>query len=127
VGTPLLPANIRSEITGSTHNSGKSGRELSIDKIVKQLTRRATMPYIARENRGKYADAIDDILNSLPESSAEAAGEFTYVIYRLLERFNGRYWERALGTGSVVMAILELYRRSHAPYEDVKLAEHGDV
>lgn len=85
------------------------------------------MPYIANKDREKYADAIDDILTALPENSADAAGEFTYVIYKLLERFNGRYWERALGIGSVVMAILEIYRREHIQYEDKKMAEHGDV
>ena len=85
------------------------------------------MPYIAKENREKYADAIKDILSALPENSADAAGEFTYVIYKLLERFNGRYWERALGIGSVVMAIHEMYRMQHIQYEDEKMAEHGDV
>ena len=85
------------------------------------------MPYIAKKNREKYADAIHDILTALPESSADAAGEFTYVIYKLLERFNGKYWERALGIGSIVMAILEIYRRKHVQYEDQKMTEHGDV
>ncbi len=85
------------------------------------------MPYITRKNREKYADAIDDILTALPENTTDAAGEFTYVIYKLLERFNGRYWERTLGIGSVVMAILEIYRRKHVQYEDQKMAEHGDV
>lgn len=85
------------------------------------------MPYIAKENRERYVGAINDILSALPENSADAAGEFTYVIYKLLERFNGRYWERALGIGSVVMAIHEMYRREHIQYEDKKIAEHGDV
>ncbi len=85
------------------------------------------MPYIAKENREKYADAIHDILTALPENSADAAGEFTYVIYKLLERFNGKYWERALGIGSILMAILEIYRRKHVQYEDQKMTEHGDV
>lgn len=85
------------------------------------------MPYIEKEKREKYTEAIQSILNSLPESSAEAAGEFTYVIFKLLQKFNGRYWERALGTGSAVMAIMEMYRREHAGYEDEKTATHGDV
>ncbi|NIO16453.1 MAG: hypothetical protein GTN70_05570 [Deltaproteobacteria bacterium] len=85
------------------------------------------MPYIGTDKREKYTEAIQSILDSLPESPAEAAGEFTYVIYKLLQKFNGRYWERALGTGSAVMAIMEMYRREHAGYEEEKMATHGDV
>lgn len=85
------------------------------------------MPYVEKEKRDKYSEAIQSILNLLPDGSAEAAGEFTYVLYRLLQKFNGKYWERALGTGSAVMAIMEMYRRDHALYEDGKIAEHGDV
>lgn len=85
------------------------------------------MPYIRKERRKEYSEPIEQILKSLPESSSEAAGEFTYVIYKLLTKFNGRYWERALGTGSVMMAVMEMYRMSHSGYEDGKIAEHGDV
>ncbi|NIS73794.1 MAG: hypothetical protein GTO08_00620 [Deltaproteobacteria bacterium] len=85
------------------------------------------MPYIPIKEREKYTEAIESILNLLPDDSADAAGEFTYVIYRLLKKFNGKYWERALGAGSAVMAIMEMYRREHAGYEDEKIAEHGEV
>lgn len=85
------------------------------------------MPYIHKEKRQKYTEAIESILLSLPEDSKEAAGEFTYVLYNLLKRFNGKYWERALGTGAAVMALFEMYRRDHAPYEEGKIADHGDL
>jgi hypothetical protein len=85
------------------------------------------MPYIAKERRKRYDRTIEEILEALPDNSEEAAGDFTYVIYRLLTKFNGRYYERALGMGSLVMACMEMYRRSHGPYEDEKIWEHGDL
>jgi hypothetical protein len=86
------------------------------------------MPYIKQEERKKYEThlaAIEHILLHLPVD--KAAGEFTYVIYRLLKRFNGVFATRAVGMGCVVAAILEMYRQDHAPYEDQKQHENGDV
>jgi len=85
------------------------------------------MPYIPQERREEYDVAINTILSRLPDDQTKAAGEFTYVIYRLLDTFNGKYWERALGVGSLIMAILEIYRKNHGLYEDTKIKQHGDV
>lgn len=86
------------------------------------------MPYIEKENRKKYDKPVNEILDLLDEVGGHtAAGPFTYVVYRLLKYWSGRYWMRALGIGCLVCAILEMYRKEHGPYEDEKIKENGDV
>ena len=86
------------------------------------------MPYIKQDKRNLYDHNIDALYYTLEHTEArEAAGDFTYIIYRLLKRFSGKYWMRALGIGCLVCAILEMYRVDHAKYEDKKIAENGDV
>jgi hypothetical protein len=82
------------------------------------------MPYVTDTVREKYDDHIDDINNTAPN-----AGELTYVIYRLAKAFSagGTYARYALVIGCFICAILELYRRVVAPYEDTKIKENGDV
>lgn len=86
------------------------------------------MPYIKQEDRTKYDGHIDKILYALDHTASdEAAGHFTYVVYRLLNRFNRRFWHRALAIGCLVCAILEIYRKEHSFYEDAKELENGRV
>jgi len=86
------------------------------------------MPYIKQEHRKLYDKSIGDILFVMEHTEAtEAAGHFTYIIYRLLKRFNGKFWMRALGIGCLVCAILEMYRRDQAAYEDGKINSNGDI
>jgi len=85
------------------------------------------MPYIRLSDRKKYDAAIESLLGNMPEECVACAGDFTYIIYKLLARFNKRYWQRALGTGCLMMAIQEVYRREHIVYEDTKIKEEGDV
>ena len=86
------------------------------------------MPYITQKNRELYNGPISEILFVLSHREmTDAAGDFTYIIYRLLMRFRPRFWMRALGIGCLICAILELYRRDHAEYEDEKIQENGDV
>jgi len=85
------------------------------------------MPYIKPERRKRYDAAIDFLLDALPNSNWEGAGDFTYIIYRLLKRFNKDYTSRALGTGCLEMAKQEMYRKSHADYEEEKRKLHGEV
>lgn len=86
------------------------------------------MPYIDQKVRELYDLPIKDLMWRLDHtSSSEAAGAFTYIVYKLLQRFNRHFWHRALGIGCLICAILEIYRREHAPYEDQKIKENGDV
>ena len=88
------------------------------------------MPYIEKEQRRRYDRPIDEILKRLEDEEPRkelAAGQFTYVVYRLLKFWSGKFWMRALGIGCLIMAILELYRVDNAKYEDTKIQENGDV
>ncbi len=86
------------------------------------------MPYITPDQREKYDGAlteIEDIINHL--SIQQVAGEFTYIVYRLLKRFNVSFFYRALGIGCMVCVILEMYRQEHSRYEDIKKDKNGGV
>jgi hypothetical protein len=86
------------------------------------------MPYIQKETRKLYDGAVNEILFVLDHREAtDAAGDFTYIVYRLLKRFSLKFWMRALGIGCLVCAILEIYRRDHALYEEQKIHENGDI
>lgn len=86
------------------------------------------MPYIKQEDREKLEPAVAALEGRWAKLTiGQVAGEFTYVVYRLAKRFSERYADRATGFGCLAMAMHELYRRSHAPYEDTKIKENGDV
>lgn len=80
------------------------------------------MPYISQKRR-------QDIDGG---ALAQDAGELNYAITRLaddyLMRKGGlRYAHLNEVMGALECAKLELYRRLAAPYEDLKIAESGDV
>lgn len=87
------------------------------------------MPYIKMENRGKYDEVLQeliDILKGLPIDRID--GELNYVITRILkESYPLRYFNLNRAVGVLECAKLEFYRRVVAPYEDVKIKESGDV
>lgn len=86
------------------------------------------MPYIDKSLRAIYDNEINIILQRLSVlNPQDAAGIFTYVIYRLLKYFNGKFWMRALGMGCLVCAIFEWYRRDISEYENEKIEQYGDV
>lgn len=86
------------------------------------------MPYIKPDERLHYDTQIKTITDKWPLLDLkDVAGHFTYIVYRLLKFFSGKFWMRALGIGCLVCAILEIYRKEHAPYEDQKIEENGDV
>lgn len=86
------------------------------------------MPYITPKEREKYESHILGIEYILyHQSVTKAAGEFTYIIYRLLKRFNVTFFYRVVGMGCMVCAMLEMYRKHHALYEDEKEKENGGV
>lgn len=87
------------------------------------------MPYISQDERRELDPAIDVLLSKLKTSPQERLdGRLNYVIYRLLiSLYQPSYfnYNRALGVLSAVTN--EFYRRRVAPYEDRKVAEHGDI
>lgn len=80
------------------------------------------MPYIESEARERL-DA-----GAPPEN----AGELNYAVTRLIDDYLSRtggvrYARINEVVGALECAKLELYRRIAVPYEDVKMAENGDV
>jgi hypothetical protein len=78
------------------------------------------MPYIDAKAR----ERIDR--GSLPMN----AGELNYQITRLVLGFLGaspRYQDFNNAVGALECCKLELYRRMIGPYENVKIADNGDV
>ncbi len=86
------------------------------------------MPYIEKRLRTIYDPDIDNIIEKWwALDTQRMAGVFTYIVYRLLKCFSDKFWMRALGIGCLVCAILEIYRRDHAVYENEKRCKNGDV
>ncbi len=84
------------------------------------------MPYITPERR----KAFDDLMEKMaPEVGNE--GELNYCIYRLatlvIDRIGESYSNLSMCSSAMEHAKLEWYRRRLAPYEDVKIAENGDI
>lgn len=87
------------------------------------------MPYILPEDRKKLDPAIDNLIEAL---GATSEGELNYTFTRILNavyafKTNPRYANINSAVGVLDCVKLELYRRTAAPYEDVKIEENGDV
>ena len=80
------------------------------------------MPYIPQSDR--------DLLDT-PEWQPETPGELNYVITQTVRQYVNEYgvsYSRLNDVIGVLEAVkLELYRRVVGPYEDLKIAENGDV
>lgn len=80
------------------------------------------MPYISEQDRERLAAG----------QAPTSAGELNFMISRLIDDYlQGRgglaYARINEVVGVLECAKLELYRRLAAPYEDAKLATHGEV
>jgi len=84
------------------------------------------MPYIKKENRVKFQEALWKLG---PEITCE--GDLNYVItslihYELIKK--GLTYQNVNNLiGALECAKLELYRMIAAPYEDTKIKENGSV
>ncbi len=87
------------------------------------------MPYIMIENRHKYDDEVDKLVECL-RLSKWRAGEVTYVVFRIV----GAWFKNKPGyqticeiRGMLAGVLSEFDRRMAFNYEDIKLKENGDV
>ena len=87
------------------------------------------MPYIKMEDRKKYEEVLEKLIDLLKSQPIERIdGELNYVITRILkESYPLRYFNLNRAMGVLECAKLEFYRRVVAPYEDIKIKESGDV
>jgi hypothetical protein len=96
------------------------------------------MPYIKHEDREKFEEITKNIINyhddrdifTILGEQIHTAGELNYVISKIcLEflKYNKNYQRMNDIMGALTGVQLELYRRVTAPYEDLKIAESGDI
>lgn len=88
------------------------------------------MPYIKKEDRERYREALAQIvetLESIPEEDRD--GHINYVVTVMLKRLyqppKYRRYNKAIGVLECIKQ--EFYRRVVAPYEDIKMEQNGDV
>ena len=87
------------------------------------------MPYIKSGDRPIIDEKIQALIEYLKSRPVESQdGDLNYAVTRIIhELYPQNYfnYNRAVGVLSAIQ--LELYRRKVAPYEDLKIAENGDV
>ncbi len=87
------------------------------------------MPYITRDRRASYDDAIAGLSATVAKGTPD--GDMNYIITRLLSDWlekRGRSYATIADVVKVLeTAKLEFYRRVAAPYEDEKATANGDV
>lgn len=84
------------------------------------------MPYIKQDDRNRF----EELTSKMQQTSIETPGELNYLITKLVHGFIGNkanYQAFNDAIGALEGAKLELYRRQVSSYEDVKIAENGDV
>jgi hypothetical protein len=99
------------------------------------------MPYIKKNNRSGLDLCIAQLINrikaNLPENKENLsnedflaiAGEINYSVSRICASLIGdvSYGKIAVATGVLENIKQELYRRIAEPYENLKIAENGDI
>ena len=88
------------------------------------------MPYIKREERAQYQELLDELAKRVPEDRMARPGHMNYLVSLLIEKVYGkdlRYADHNEVLGMLSGVSLEFYRRKTAPYEDIKIAEEGDL
>lgn len=93
------------------------------------------MPYIPKQDRGKYNDAINDLATCLNDLCGDTlSGELNYILFRLAKLLcnpesggKRNYARMAVVSSAMSEAQAEFRRRIMAPYEDEKIKENGDV
>ena len=84
------------------------------------------MPYVSQDER----KALKPLTDAFEALDIESAGTLNYLVTMLCRAFlkkRRRYEAFNAVVGVLECAKLELYRRWVAPYEDEKIAEHGDL
>lgn len=85
------------------------------------------MPYIPKENRDLYKDAIKKILDELePDKVGELNYIITSIVWALFDA-NPSYTSANNLTGVLECVKQEFYRRKVMPYEEKKMKKNGDI
>jgi hypothetical protein len=87
------------------------------------------MPYPPQEIRDKLNPSLETLisaLHSLTDDQLDGGVEYVLVCL-MVALWIPRYRNFVRVVGNLVLAVLEYYRRVGVPYEDSKIAEHGDI
>ena len=99
------------------------------------------MPYIKKNNRSGLDLCIEQLINRIrvnaPENKEKLtnedflsiAGDINYCVSRICASLMGEvsYGKIVVATGVLENIKQELYRRIAEPYENLKIAENGDI
>jgi hypothetical protein len=87
------------------------------------------MPYIVKDDRPQYEEALDKLIELLKANSPEVIdGHLNYVVTRIIKGiYPLRYYHINKAVGVLECIKMEFYRRVAAPYEDTKIEQNGDV
>jgi hypothetical protein len=86
------------------------------------------VPYVTDADRAELAPVLEAFERVFSAENYE--GRLNYLVSSMVAsvwRQTGRYQDVARLTGVLENVKQEFYRRAASPYEDAKLAEHGDV
>jgi len=85
------------------------------------------MPYIKKEDRLRYSQAVDRLIDLLDQ---QPIGDFNYVISRIVWAAFDKNKSYTFGNslmGMLICVAQEFYRRKLSKYEDLKIKENGDI
>jgi len=89
------------------------------------------MPYIKFEDRVDIADWDEHFEDIVKTGNIDNAGEMQFAIATLINSYMERkglnYQNCNDVMGALAGAQMEFYRRTVAPYEDLKIKQNGDV
>lgn len=91
------------------------------------------MPYIKKNYRDQFDSLIDDLVTKVnlinDIDHQEKDGLLNYIFTSLLDKCypNPNYHRSNEMIGILECCKLEMYRKSVAPYEDLKIRENGEV
>jgi hypothetical protein len=86
------------------------------------------VPYITEEERAHLAPVLEAFERAF--STEDYEGRLNYLVSSMVVSVwqrTGRYRDIARLTGVLENVKQEFYRRAASPYEDAKIAEHGDI
>lgn len=98
--------------------------------MLKKERKSNNMPYIKPDDRMKFDQPINELVDLLGSSKGVNVGELNYVISSIVwELFRDKY---CYAEGNAIVGVLEcvkqeFYRRQLAPLEDQKQEENGDL
>lgn len=86
------------------------------------------MPYIKREDRTRFEEALISLSKNVPETPGELNYLFSTVASMYLsQKREVRYQYLNDIMGALEGAKLEIYRRIAAPHEDLAMKKNGDL